>query len=675
MGGANLPTKPEVDELCINAVRFLSVDAVEKARSGHPGAPMGAATAAFVLWDRFLKHNPRNPKWPDRDRFLLSAGHASMLLYSLLYLTGYELSLAEIKDFRQWGSKTPGHPEYGETPGVESTSGPLGQGFANGVGMAIAERWLAEHYNKPGHEVIGHYTYALVSDGDLQEGVSSEAASLAGRLKLGKLIYLYDDNGVQIEGSTDLAFTEDVGARFRAYDWHVVGPIDGLDTAAVDAAIREAQAEEERPSLIICQTVIGYGSPEEGTAEVHGKPLGPDNARAAKERLGWPLTPTFHVPDEALEHTRKALERGRAAEKEWRDRWETYAETYPEDAAGLEAGLAGDLPEGWEQTLQGLFQPDTPSMATRAASGMVLNSLSKEIHSLIGGSGDLGGSCRTVLSDYGSFGPGDPGGRNLHFGVREHAMGAIANGMALHGGVIPYTSTFLVFSDYMRPPIRLAALMKQRVIYVFTHDSIGVGEDGPTHQPVEQLMSLRAVPNLTVIRPADSAETAEAWRAALRNRTGPTALILTRQKVDQLDRTRCAPADGLQQGGYVLFQSGRDLPDAILIGTGSETQVALEAADLLAADGLNVRVVSLPSWELFDAQPARYRESVLPSDVRVRVSVEAGLRLGWEHYVGLDGASVGLDTYGASAPGTELLQQYGITAEKVAAEARQFLAE
>jgi transketolase len=675
LGGDELATKPELDELCINTIRFLSVDAVEKARSGHPGAPMGAASVAYVLWDRFLKHNPRNPKWPDRDRFLLSAGHASMLLYSLLYLAGYDLSLDDLKAFRQWGSKTPGHPEYGETPGVESTSGPLGQGFANGVGMAIAERWLAERYNRPGHEIIDHYTYALVSDGDLQEGVSSEAASLAGRLKLGKLIYLYDDNDVQIEGSTDLAFTEDVAARFRAYDWHVVGPIDGLDTAAVDVAIREAQAEEERPSLIICRTVIGYGSPEEGTAEVHGKPLGPENARAAKERLGWPLEPIFHVPEEALGHTRKAVERGRTAENEWRDRWEAYAEAYPEEAADLEAELAGELPEGWEQALEGLFPPDTGGMATRAASGKVLNTLAKEIAFLIGGSADLGGSCWTVLDGCASFGPDEPGGRNFHFGVREHAMGAIAGGMALHGGVIPYTSTFLVFSDYMRPPIRLAALMKQRVIYVFTHDSIGVGEDGPTHQPVEQLMSLRAVPNLTVIRPADSAETAEAWRAALCNRTGPTALILTRQKVEQLDRTRCAPADGLQQGGYVLSQSGRGLPDVILIGTGSETQVALEAADLLAGDGVNVRVVALPSWELFNAQSAKYRESVLPREVRARVSVEAGLRLGWEHFVGLDGAIVGLDGYGASAPASKLLQQFGITAENVAAEARRLLAE
>jgi transketolase len=668
-----LPAKPDVEELCINTIRFLAVDAVEKARSGHPGAPMGAATMAYVLWDRFLKHNPRNPDWADRDRFVLSAGHASMLLYSLLYLTGYDLSLDEIKAFRQWGSKTPGHPEWGVTPGVEATTGPLGQGFANGVGMAIAQRWLAEHYNRPGHEIIDHYIYAIVSDGDLQEGVSSEAASLAGRHGLGKLIYLYDDNDVQIEGSTDLAFTEDVAARFAAYNWHVVGPIDGQDADAVDAAIREGQAEKDRPTLVVCRTVIGYGSPDAGTAKVHGAPLGPENARAAKEKLGWPLEPDFYVPDEALDHMRRAVARGGKAEKDWQARLKAYAREYPAEAKQLQSELAGELPEGWEETVKDLFAGLTEPMATRVACGKALNALATRVHALTGGSADLSPSTKTVIDDFADFGSGQPCGHNLHFGVREHAMGAIANGMALHGGPIPYTATFLVFADYMRPPMRLAAMMKKRVIFVFSHDSIGIGEDGPTHQPIEQIMQLRAMPNITVIRPADPAETAVAWRAALVKTDGPTVLLTTRQKVQPIDRSRCAPAEGLLHGGYVLWDSGKGKPDVILIGTGSETQVALAAGDLLAAEGFEVRVVAMPSWEIFDQQPAKYRESVLPGDVRARVAVEAGLRLGWEHYVGLDGASVGMDVYGASGPGGELYKQYGITAEHVAAEARKLL--
>jgi len=663
----------ELEEVSINAIRFLSVDAVEKARAGHPGAPMGAATMAYVLWDHFLKHNPRNPNWADRDRFVLSAGHASMLLYSLLHLTGYDLPLDELRRFRQWGSKTPGHPEHGETPGVESTTGPLGQGFANGVGMTIAERWLAEHYNRPGHEIIDHYTYAIVSDGDLQEGVASEAASLAGRHGLGKLIYLYDDNDIQIEGSTDLAFTEDVAARFRAYNWHVVGPVDGHDIAAVDAAIRDAQAEGERPSLIMCKTIIGYGSPGAGTAKVHGAPLGPENVQSAKEKLGWPLEPDFYIPDEVLDHLRKAVVRGEEAEKEWQGRLEAYAKAQPEEAARLRAELAGELPEGWEEAVKDLFPPGTDAIATRVACGKALNALATRVHALTGGSADLSPSTKTVIADFADFGSGEPCGHNIHFGVREHAMGAIANGMALHGGPIPYTATFLVFADYMRPPMRLAAMMKKRVIFVFSHDSIGMGEDGPTHQPVEQIMNLRAVPNMTVIRPADAAETAVAWRAALRNGNGPTALILTRQAVEQLDRTRCAPAEGLLRGGYVLWDSDKGQPEVILIGTGSETRVALAAGDTLAGEGVKVRVVALPSWEIFDQQPAKYRQSVLPDGVRARVAVEAGLRLGWEHYVGLNGAIVGLDRFGASGPGGELFKQYGITAENVATEARKLL--
>jgi transketolase len=663
----------ELDPLCINTIRFLAVDAVQKAKSGHPGTPMGAAPMAYTLWDRFLKHNPRNPAWPDRDRFILSAGHASMLLYALLHLAGYDLPLEELQNFRQWGSKTPGHPEYSHTPGVEVTTGPLGQGFAHGVGMAIAERWLAEHYNRPGHEIINHHTYVLASDGDMQEGVSSEAASLAGTLRLSKLICLYDDNGIQIEGGTGVVFSENVARRFQAYGWQVIGPIDGFDIAAIEAAIRQAQADTERPSLIICKTVIGYGSPAQGTAKVHGEPLGEEGVRAAKENLDWPQEPTFYVPEDALAYMRQAVERGQAMEREWEQRMEAYGRAYPELAAQLQAQRRGDLPEDWDGGLDNLFPPGTAPMATRNASGQVLNALIQRVHALTGGSADLAPSTKTILFGYGDFGWDEYCGHNMHFGVREHAMGAIAGGMALHGGVIPYTATFLTFSDYMRPPMRLAALMGLRVIYVFTHDSIGMGEDGPTHQPIEHLMNLRAVPNLTVIRPADATETAEAWRAALLNADGPTALILTRQKLPVLNRTELASADGLQRGGYVLWQSADGTPDMIVIGTGSETHIALEAGKKLATRGIRVRVVSLPSWELFDRQPADYRESVLPSAVRARVAVEAGIKLGWEHYIGLDGAVVGMQGFGASAPGKILYEKFGITAESVVARAKALL--
>jgi len=662
-----------LDQRCINTIRFLAADAVEKAQSGHPGAPMGVAPMAYTLWTRFLKHNPRNPDWPDRDRFILSAGHASMLLYSLLYLTGYDLSLDDIKQFRQWESKTPGHPEYGLAPGVEVTTGPLGQGFGNGLGMAIAERWLACQFNRPGHEIINHCIYALTSDGDMMEGVASEAASLAGHLRLGNLIYFYDDNEVSIEGSTDLAFTESVAFRFQAYGWQVLGPLDGNDILAIDAAIRQARAERERPSLIICNTVIGYGSPEQGTAKVHGEPLGAEGVRVAKEALGWPQEPTFYVPDEVLAHMRQAIERGQAAEEDWKRRMQAYAVAYPEQAAQLQAQLRGELLPGWDQGLADLFPPGTAPTATRNASGKVLNVLAKRIPALIGGSGDLAPSTKTGITGTGDFGPTDYCGRNMHFGVREHAMGAIANGMARHGGVIPFTGTFLVFSDYMRPPMRLAALMGIQVIYVFTHDSIGLGEDGPTHQPVEQLMNLRAVPNLTVIRPADAAETAEAWRAAVLNREGPTALLFTRQNVPALDRTKYASAEGLRRGGYVLWQSADGTPDVILIGTGSEVHLALQAAEELVAEGIRVRLVSLPSWEIFDQQTAEYRESVLPPAVEARVAVEAGQKLGWEHYLGLNGVAVGLDHFGASAPYKAIYKGFGITAERMAEVARGLL--
>ncbi|MCD6351266.1 MAG: transketolase, partial [Armatimonadetes bacterium] len=665
----------ELDQLCINTLRFLCVDAVQKANSGHPGAPMGMAAMAYTLWDRVLRHNPADPTWPDRDRFILSAGHASTLLYSLLYMTGYDLSLEEIKNFRQWGSKTPGHPEYGHAPGVETTTGPLGQGFATGVGMAIAERWLAAQFNRPGYELFDHYTYAIVSDGDLQEGVAAEAASLAGTLKLGRLIYLYDDNDIQIEGSTDVVFTEDVAERFRAYDWQVIGPIDGNDVAAVEKALREAQDDEARPSLIICRTVIGYGSPRAGQAKAHGEPLGEENVREAKENLGWPVEPPFYVPDEALAHMREALDRGRQAQEEWQQRLEAYRREYPDLAARLEQQLSGELPEGWDEGLEELFPPGSDPIATRSASGKVLNALAEKVAALMGGSADLGPSNKTVLENSGDFSAEDRTGRNLHFGVREHAMGAIANGLALHGGVIPYTGTFLVFSDYMRPAIRLAAMMGLRVVYVFTHDSIGLGEDGPTHQPVEHLLALRAVPKLYVLRPADATETAQAWRAALLHKDGPTALALTRQNLPVLDRSSLASAEGVRKGGYVLWESGEGTPEVILMASGSEVEIALEAGQALAEEGKAVRVVSFPCWKLFDEQPQEYRDEVLPPQVKARVAIEAGVTMGWERYVGPEGKVIGLDHFGASAPYKTLYEKFGLTPEAVASAARELLGE
>ncbi len=665
----------ELDQRSINTLRFLAVDTVQKAQSGHPGTPMGAAALAYVLWNRFLKHNPRNPHWADRDRFILSPGHASALLYSLLYLTGYDLSLEDLKQFRQWGSRTPGHPEYGETPGVEVTTGPLGQGFAHGIGMAIAERWLSEHYNHPGVEIINHYTYAIVSDGDLQEGVTSEAASLAGTLRLGKLIYLYDDNDIQIEGSTDIAFSENVARRFDAYGWQVIGPVNGYDVPAIDEAIRLAQADAARPSLIICKTVIGYGSPAQATAKVHGEPLGEAGVKAAKEMLGWPQEPTFYVPDDVYAAMRQAVERGQQAEADWTNRFDMYRGVYPEEADQLQAELRGELPLNWDAGLANLFQASSKPMATRNASGQVLNVLAQHIHALTGGSADLSPSTKTTLVGYGDFGWHEYCGHNMHFGVREHVMGSIVGGMALHGGIIPYAATFLTFADYMRPPMRLAALMGIRVIYIFTHDSIGMGEDGPTHQPIEQLMNLRAVPNLVVIRPADATETTEAWKAALLNTTGPTVLIFTRQNLPVLDRSEYSSAEGLQQGGYILWENGENgaSPQVILLGTGSEVHIALAAGKQLAAEGIHARVVSLPSWELFDRRPADYRESVLPQAVRARVAVEAGTKLGWEHYIGLDGACVGMKGFGASAPAEILYEKFGITAENVVRAAKDLL--
>ncbi|TET74566.1 MAG: transketolase [Dehalococcoidia bacterium] len=662
-----------MDELCINTIRFLAVDAVQKANSGHPGAPLGAAPMAYVLWDRFLKHNPNDPKWPDRDRFVLSAGHASAMLYALLYLTGYELPLDEIKQFRQWESKTPGHPEYGLAPGVETTTGPLGQGFANGVGMAIAERWLAQHYNRPGHEIINHYTYAIVSDGDLMEGVASEAASLAGTLHLGKLIYLYDDNGISIEGNTDITFNENVAQRFQAYGWHVIAPIDGIDTAVVESAIRMAQSETSRPTLVICRTVIGYGSPNKaGTGSAHGEPLGEEEVQLTKKNLGWSYEEPFTVPPEVLIHFRRAEERGSRQQKEWEAKLEAYRDAYPQEARQLEEDLRGDLPEGWDHALDNLFTVEDKAIATRAASGRVMNAIAPKVHSLMGGSADLAPSTKTILKDKGDYGAEEYCGHNMHFGVREHAMGAIASGMALHGGIIPYTATFLIFYDYMRPSVRLAALMGIQVIYIFTHDSVGLGEDGPTHQPIEQLMGLRTVPRLVTLRPADATETVEAWKVALEHRHGPTALVLTRQNLPVLNRTALAPASGVQYGGYILWEAAAP-PDIILIGTGSEVHIALEAGELLQEKSIAARVVSLPSWELFDAQPVEYRNAVLPPNIRARISIEAGTPLGWERYVGLDGIAIGLSRFGASAPGKVIYEKLGLTAQHMVDEALKLL--
>ena len=671
-------TDSALDQLCINTIRFLSIDSVQKARSGHPGAPMGAAPMAYVLWDRFLKHNPADPHWPDRDRFVLSAGHASALLYSLLHLTGYDLPIEELQQFRQWGSRTPGHPEHGVTPGVEVTTGPLGQGLANAVGMALAERWLATRFNRPGHDIINHYTYAIVSDGDLQEGVASEASSLAGTLGLGKLIVIYDDNQISIEGDTDIAFLEDVPRRFEAYGWQVVDGIDGNDLTAVESAISDARSELQRPSLIVCRTVIGHGSPNKaGTAGVHGAPLGDDEVELTRQQLDWSYSDTFTVPADARKHLQAARDRGAKQQAEWEASLTRYRDSFADEAQLLGNALNGTLVPGWDSPLGELFA-EGKAVSTREASGQVMNAIASAVPNLIGGSADLAPSTLTILNSEGHIGPGNFDGRNLHFGVREHAMGAIANGMAVHGGAIPYASTFLIFSDYLRPALRLSALMEQQVVYVFTHDSIALGEDGPTHQPVEHLMALRAMPNLTLIRPADATETAVAWRCAIERREGPTALALSRQNLPVLDRSELAPAHEAAKGAYILWESPSAPPNGgpqvILIATGAEVHIALEAARALDADGTVVRLVSMPSWELFEAQPKEYREAVLPPSRRARLSVEAGATDGWARYVGLDGASVGMSTFGASAPGGVALEQFGFTVEHVVEEARKLVA-
>jgi transketolase len=678
-----------LDELCINTLRMLSVDMVQQANSGHPGMPMGAAPLAYALWTKFLKHNPTHPKWPDRDRFVLSAGHGSALLYSLLHLTGYDLSVEELKRFRQWGSKTPGHPECRETPGVESTTGPLGQGFGNGVGMAIAERFLAARFNRPGYEIVNHYTYAIVSDGDLMEGVASEAASLAGHLRLGKLIYLYDNNSVTLAGATRLTFTEDVCKRLEGYGWHVQRVDDGNDVEGISKAISAAQNEPVRPSLISIRTHIGYGSPrKQDTFEAHGSPLGPEEVVATKKKLGWPPEPTFYMPEEALAHFRRAIPQGGKLEEEWKASLESYGETFPELRTEWDQWMNSALPESWDKDIPA-FPPDPKGLATRAAGGQVMNAIASHLNVLIGGSADLNPSTNTVLKGKGNFQPPGEGdgaiqgsvsgpwgyeGANIAYGVREHGMGSILNGMALHGGLLPYGSTFLIFSDYMRPAIRLAALMKLHVIYIFTHDSVAVGEDGPTHQPVEQVFSLRAIPGLTVIRPADANETAEAWKIAVENKNGPTAIILTRQNVPVTDRGRLSPAAGLRKGAYILSDSSSGKPEVILIATGSEVHLALEAQEKLLAEGVKTRVVSMPSWELFDQQPEKYRQEVLPPDVTARVSVEAGVTLGWHRYVGKEGETIGMDHFGASAPGNVLLKEFGFTSVNIMNRAKALLA-
>ena len=655
---------------CINTIRFLAVDAVQKANSGHPGMPMEASDLAYVLWTRVMRYNPKNPQWPNRDRFVLSAGHGSMLLYAMLYLTGYDLTLDEIKEFRQWNSRTPGHPEYGCAPGVEITTGPLGQGFATGVGMAMSERFLANRFNRSDFPLIDYFIYSLVSDGDIMEGVASEAASLAGHIGLGKLIYIYLDNRITIEGSTELTLSEDVGRRFEAYNWHVQH-VNGYDLAGIEESIKRAKEEKSKPSLIIARTNIAYGSPnKQDSADAHGAPLGEDEVVLTKRNLQWPETPSFFVPKDVLVHFRQAEKHGDEHEKKWRSLWEAYKKSYPELAYEWGKMHKDPEPSQWEDSLP-LFKPEDGAMATRSASGKVLQAVAPHIPGLIGGSADLAPSNNTSLKNFGEF--KNTGGRNIHFGVREHAMGAILNGMALSGALIPYGGTFLIFSDYMRPAIRLAAMMGLYVIYVFTHDSIGLGEDGPTHQPIEQLSSLRAIPNLMVIRPADAQETVEAWKIALIRRDGPTALILTRQKLPIIDRSRYASASGLCRGAYALADAPGGKPELILIGTGSEVPVLLSAYKQLVDQGIQVRVANIPCWELFEMQSEEYREEVLPSDVKARLAVEAGCPYGWERYTGAQGKIIGINRFGASAPAEELFQQFGFTVEHVRKCAEQLL--
>ncbi len=670
------PVARDLDTLCVNTIRMLAADAVQKANSGHPGMPMGTAPMAYALWTRFLRFDPKDPAWVNRDRFVLSAGHGSMLLYALLHLTGHDVSLADIKDFRQWGSATPGHPEFGHTPGVETTTGPLGQGFGNGVGMAMAEARLAAEFNRQGHQVIDHHTYVLASDGDIMEGVQSEAASLAGHLGLHKLVVLYDDNRITIDGGLDLAFSEDVLKRHEAYGWHVLSVADGNDVDAVAEAIGEARDECERPSIIRIRTNIGFGSPNrQDSSKSHGEPLGEDELRLTKANLGWPADEPFRIPEEVGAHLAQAIDRGAELQAEWARSWQAYRSAHGDAAARLEHRLGGRLTDDFDADLPG-YGSDSAPLATRAASGKALNALARRVPALIGGSADLAGSNKTDIEGAGDFGPGAFTGRNLRFGIREHGMGAILNGMALHGGFIPYGGTFLIFSDYMRPSIRLAALMRQQVIYVFTHDSIGVGEDGPTHQPIEQVASLRTVPGLVVLRPADANETSEAWRVAVRRSSGPTALVLTRQSLPILSAIEndVAPASGLVRGAYVLADGSASTPEIILLATGSEVHLALIAWQRLVADGIGARVVSMPSREIFEEQDAAYRAQVIPREVTRRLAVEAGISFGWGRYVGLEGETVCIDRFGASAPGPTNMEQFGFSADNVEARARALIA-
>ncbi len=667
-----------IDQLCINAIRTLSIDAVQKANSGHPGAPMGLAPVAYVLWDRFLKHNPTNPRWPNRDRVLLSAGHASMLLYSTLHLTGYDLPLEQIERFRQLGSQCPGHPEYNLTPGVETTTGPLGQGVANSVGMAIAERWFAAHFNQGADKIIDYRVYAICSDGDMMEGISHEVAALAGHLKLSNLIWLYDSNHVSLDGPTSWSYSDDVESRFKGYHWNVLKVEDANDMDEVEAAIRKAQSETARPTLIIIHSHIGYGAPnKQDKSAAHGEPLGAEETKAAKRFYGWPEDAQFLIPDEVRQHMRQAVDRGVQAENEWDAKYEAWAKKYPELAEHWTGIMTGKMPEGWDKDLP-VFPADmAKGMATREASGKALNAIAKRLPWFMGGSADLASSTKTNIAGDKYFDADNYDGRILHFGVREMGMGGIINGIAA-SGIHAFGGTFLVFSDYMRATIRLASIMELPVVYVFTHDSIGVGEDGPTHEPVEHVMSLRLMPHMRLIRPADANETSEAWRLAVECKCHPTALALTRQAVPTFDRTKYASAEGVRKGAYVFSEASSDkpggAPDVILIGTGSELQLAVQAQEKLAAEGIQARVVSMPCWDLFDEQSAEYKESVFPSAVRARVAVEAGATIGWERYVGLEGRIVGQTTFGASAPLKDLLKHFGYTADNVVAHAKESIA-
>ena len=661
-----------IDQLCIDTIRTLAMDAVQKADSGHPGTPMALAPLAYALFTKHMRHNPADPRWANRDRFVLSCGHASMLLYSSLYLTGYDLTLDDLKQFRQWESRTPGHPEYGYTPGVETTTGPLGQGVGNAVGMAVAEAHLAARFNREGHDVVDHYTYFICSDGDLMEGVSHEACSFAGHFRLGKLIGFYDDNKITIDGSTDLTFTDDTGKRFEAYGWHVLHLDDVNDLQAIDTVIAEAKAVTDRPTLVVTRTHIGYGSPNRvDTAKAHGEPLGVEEVKLAKQNLGWPSLEPFFVPDGVLEHTRQTREKGKALQATWEKSFAAYRAAFPKEAAELDRRLAGKLPEGWEKSLPS-FTAENGAVASRAASGTVLNALAAVIPELMGGSADLAPSNNTLLKNVDTFTPETPEGRNMHFGIREHGMGAIMNGMSLHGGVIPYGGTFLIFSDYMRPPIRLAAFMHRRVIYVYTHDSIGLGEDGPTHQPIEQLAALRCIPRMTTIRPADATETVEAWRAALLNEEGPTALVLTRQKLGFIDRTKYGAASGVLKGAYVLADAPDGKPKVVLMSSGSEVALALAAYEKLAAQGIAARVVSMPSHELFGRQPQGYRDGVLLPGTK-KVAIEAAHPMSWYRWVGGDGEIIGIDRFGASAPYQTIYNELGLTVDKLVETARRLV--